>query len=192
AEPREAQDAILQPARGRPWVDRYVDALAMSWASTGIAVGALGALGMAFGAGIGCAVQSEIGCGAGLIGGGVLFAAAGWTLGPGIGTASVMGLNGMEGLAIWALGLTSNVAVFAVFTLVGTAVDETGQTWGLGRLWGMILGMTLGALAQVFLTPLYAVAIFEERPPAEAPELSLAPFLAPTEHGVTGGLLGAF
>ena len=51
----------------------------------------------------------------------------------------------------------------------------------------------IGAFAQVFLTPLYAVLLFEDRPAAtDAQTARLLPFLSPREGGATAGLVGAF
>ena len=69
------------------------------------------------------------------------------------------------------------------------AFDFFGGTWGLGRVWGMILGATVGELAQVMLTTLFAVLIFDEEPDeAESAGPQLLPWLS---AGPDGGVVGA-
>jgi hypothetical protein len=123
--------------------------------------------------------------------GGIGGAALGWLVGPGIGAALGLGLDFGEGLSIYGLGLLSNGLVVGTFTLLGMAVDESGNTWGLGRAWGLMLGVGLGAIAQVFLTPLYGVLLFDDRAPA-TDAVTVLPYAAPTLGGGHLGVMGAF
>lgn len=188
----EAADTeVVAPARSLE--DRYVDALAGTWAGSGILMGGLGTLGTLVGLGIGCGFDDQLGCGIGALGGGIAGVSLGWVFGPVIGTTAGAGLPIEEGIAAWALGLGSHLALFGIGLGIGVAIDETQHTWGLGRVWGMITGLALGALAQMFLTPLYAVLLFEDRPSAtSAPTVAISPFLAPSDTGAVGGLRGAF
>ncbi|HBQ11773.1 MAG TPA: hypothetical protein DEF51_11660 [Myxococcales bacterium] len=172
---------------------RYVDALAGTGAGTGLVIAGVGITGALAGLAAGCSVLDEVGCVAGTLGGGFAGVALGWMIAPGVGAARGAGLRDDEGLAVWALGLLTNHALFGLGLSIGLAVDESDNTWGLGRVWGMILGAGIGAFAQVFLTPLYAVLLFEDRPVStDAQSTRLLPFLSPREGGATAGLVGAF
>lgn len=182
--------SLASAQSARSLSDRYVDALAGTWAATGVAVGSGGALGALGGLAVGCSVQRDVGCAAGALGGLAVGGALGFVIGPGPGVALGAGLDFLEALPVYGLGLASNLAVFGLSTLVGIAVDESGNTWGLGRAWGLMIGAGLGALTQAFLTPLYAVLLYEDRPRER--QTAVLPFLAPAAGGATLGVAGSF
>ncbi len=179
------------PAPARSLGDRYVDALAGSWAGTGIALLAGGVGAATLGVIVGCSVAGGLGCFSGFMYGSVAGGGAGLFLGPGIGTAAGAGLDAGEGFLMWGLGVLTEGAVLAIAVGVGRAVDAANDfASASGLLDGIIWGSIIGFIAQCFLTPLYAVAIYEDRPPPC--EARLAPYAAPTNGGITAGLLGAF
>ena len=193
----DVEDVVAVEAEAPPIVrsleQRYVDALAGTWAGSGILIGAVGTAGVLVGLGVGCSFDAQLGCGVGAIGGSIAGTSLGWIVGPAVGTSAGVGLDFFEGVAAWALGLGTHLTLFALGLAIGHAVDETQQTWGLGRVWGMISGVALGALAQMFLTPLYAVLLFPDRPRATRSEArSVELFLAPRSDGAWAGMHGTF
>lgn len=182
------EDAPAEVAPPRSLETRYLDTLAGTWAASGVAIGGVGLLGTVVGLSVGCSIDGQLGCGAGAAGGAIAGASLGWLTGPLIGTSLGAGLEPLEGLGVWALGLGTNLALVGVGALVGWAIDQTQHTWGLGRAWGLILGVSLGALAQMFLTPLYAVLLHGDRPARAERSTAVAPLLAPIEGGFVGGI----
>ncbi len=195
AEPEERVDDVATELALAPRSieERYVDALAGTWAASGILIGAVGIVGASVGLGLGCSFDQELGCALGVIGGSIFGSSLGWIIGPAVGVSVGAGLDFLEGLGAWALGLGTHLVSFGLGLSIGHAIDETQRTWGLGRVWGMISGLALGALAQMFLTPLYAVLLFRDRRPTTRPApLAIQPFVVPRPDGAWGGLGGAF
>ena len=175
-----------------PPKSRYLELLVSSWAGTGTFVGALGALGTVVGVAAGCSLEREVVCPAGAGAGGLIGALLGLVVGPGVGTSLRAELGPAKGLAVWGLGFGSNLVVIGAGTLIGMAVDQSGNTWGLGRAWGLLLGVGLGALAQGFLTPYYATFFIEDRPSPKPSGVTILPVVSPAPQGATAGIQGAF
>lgn len=189
---------LLEGPPPRTIARRYADALGGSWAGTGLMTVTVGITGGILGLAIGCPLGGGLGCTVGAVYGLMGGAALGWLLGPGIGTARGAGLDPAEAMAPWALGVLSNGAVVAIAAAAGAGIDGARGSGNSGLSWGVATGTMLGALVQVFLTPLFAVLIFDDRPepsPSIEPrpaEPTLTPLAAPTDGGFTAGLGGAF
>ena len=167
--------------------DRYADALAGTWAGVGLGIVAGGVTGLGAGLAIGCVSGGGSGCVVGVGAGLGIGAGTGWLVGAGIGAGLGAGLDAVEGFGVWALGFAVYSALYGLGTLVGT-LSAQGRDPAPGQITGLSIA-ALAPFAQTFLTPLFAVLIYEDRD--EGVGLPVAPTLTPLPGGVHLGLTGA-
>lgn len=184
----------IEPAP-RSIEERYVDALAGSWAATGLMVLGIGATATGLGLAAGCMVVSW-NCGAGGVYTSAIGGALGWLLGPGLGAGRGLGLDPGEAFFPWALGVLTFGAAVGLGAAVGFVLKTAlGSFRGSGvAAGGLLVGLGVGALAHVFLTPLYGVLMYDDRLEDEPTDIRpiVNAWVVPTETGVAAGLGGAF
>lgn len=163
----------------RPRTPRYLDALAGTWA--GFFGGQLGGgvLGLAVGA-LPCLRDGGLACTLGIVLGGLGGLSLGWALGTPGGLAAGSGVDFGEGLAAFGLATLTAASVEIPLWMAVFAV--------LGNAWlGLPLAGVVSAVTINFIAPLYAVWLFDDRPPP-----SVHARVQPTRGGAVMGLGGAF